>query len=307
MIGFLLKYISEDSFKYTNILFFIIIFLCVFILWGIISFIIPKKGKCCLSIVFLFIFGIFIFNQYNVEVNRFDIDFGIEKPLKIVQLSDIHYNSSASFSIDKAIAKCNREKPNIVVLTGDYKSDVNQKDLSDDFFKKIRHIQCDNIYAVYGNHDRFQNKKLMKEKFHDSGVTILNDDYKKVDKNLYVLGVDYDGVYGKKIENNLRKLAKGSKIICLTHNPSAVLLKFYNTDYVKNRRILFLTGHTHGGQIVLPWKDKQEIAENKFYIDTLNGMTKIENNEVYINKGIGSAYIPFRLFAKPEIAVFTIK
>lgn len=305
--NFLNRILNESMFPATNRITLICILIGILAITYIILLIIPKRGKCCLGFALYFVILSFVFSQYVPEVRKYDLDMGIDEPVKIVQLSDLHCNTTFSYSIYDAINKCNKEKPDIVVITGDFKTDINGNDLTEETFRYLKKIRCNRIYAVLGNHDNFKNKKKMIRSFADSGVKIIDEKKIKVRDDFYILGAAYDGVTGHKIEKALKQLPADSKAVILTHNPASVLLKYYDTKYMKKRDVLFLTGHTHGGQVLFPWSDRKKIAQTHFFIDFLDGMTETEGNRLYISKGIGTTYFPIRMNSKPEIAVFNIR
>lgn len=85
--------------------------------------------------------------------------------------------------------------------------------------------------------------------------------------------------------------------IVLSHNPDSYsLLESYPGD-------LFLFGHTHGGQINLPyiWKKITPIKNKQLK----SGLVDLKNRFLYINRGLGSTF-PFRWFAPPEITKITL-
>lgn len=86
--------------------------------------------------------------------------------------------------------------------------------------------------------------------------------------------------------------------ITLLHNPDGLpLLKSYPADIV-------LCGHTHGGQVNLPWLWKKfTLLENMIF---KKGVFKIENKWIYVNRGVGSI-LPFRWFSTPEILLLTLE
>lgn len=86
--------------------------------------------------------------------------------------------------------------------------------------------------------------------------------------------------------------------IILLHNPDGVLsLKDYPGDVV-------LSGHTHGGQVNLPWMSKKfTLMEN---MEFKKGLKKVDDKWLYINRGLGSV-LPFRWFSPPEILLLTLE
>lgn len=86
--------------------------------------------------------------------------------------------------------------------------------------------------------------------------------------------------------------------IVLTHNPDSLP---YLQETPGN---LILCGHTHGGQVNLPWlRRKFLVQENPAF---QRGLMKISNKWVYINRGLGSV-MPFRWFSPPEILLVTLE
>ena len=298
---------KEDYFIWTNILTYVIIFIGLFLISFIITLFLPKKTRKIMGFFIFITLAYYIASGYMVDVNRYDIDMGISNPVKIVQLSDLHLNTSCSYSVDNAIKLCNAQFPDIVVITGDFKTDLNQKNLTRENFKKLRHIHCDNIYVIWGNHDRFQDKEYMKKRFEECGMTVLEDRLVKLQKNFYIYGTSYGGINDKYILKALNRIPKKSKSVILTHSASALFVPRFNKDKLKNRDILFLAGHTHGGQIIFPWMNKKEFARKVFYMNILNGMTSVSGQKIYVSKGIGTTYAPVRFGVRPEITVFNIK
>jgi predicted MPP superfamily phosphohydrolase len=66
---------------------------------------------------------------------------------------------------------------------------------------------------------------------------------------------------------------------------------------------LVLSGHTHGGQVVLPWVGA--IAAKKFPV--LAGTANRENTLLYVSRGVGTVYVPVRMNCPPEVAVLTLR
>ena len=99
-------------------------------------------------------------------------------------------------------------------------------------------------------------------------------------------------------------LAKPSKLdpahrIVLTHNPDAALL------LPKGFAALTLAGHTHGGQIALPFLRRVNTA--RILMTPYDGGTFVEDGcLLHVNRGIGTIFIPIRLGAPPEITVYSL-
>jgi predicted MPP superfamily phosphohydrolase len=91
---------------------------------------------------------------------------------------------------------------------------------------------------------------------------------------------------------------KGSPGLVLTHNPDTISeLRHYPGD-------LILAGHTHGGQVNLPFLRRRFLCQKN--MEYIKGLFSIGGKWLYVNRGLGS-HRPFRWFSPPEIALFTLK
>lgn len=227
--------------------------------------------------------------------------------LKIIQISDIHYGSTIFIDdIKKLIKIINKRNPDLVVFTGDlinknYKLTTKDQENLITELKKIK--TTIGKYAVMGEEDSYQFNTIMNQ----SNFTILNNSYDLIykDNNTPILlvglnnseqNIDIDSAY-----DYFNQATHNSNIytITLLHKPDIVdeILESYPTD-------LFLTGHSHNGQINIPYigglikKDGAKKYINEFY--------QIENTKLYISSGIGTTGNGFRLFCKPSINFFRI-
>ncbi len=285
-----------------------------------------KKVKAILItlVVIIVALGAWLYWENEPRLNEANINLGIEKPLKVALLSDFHYNTTIPWIIDEAIRKCNNAEPDIVILAGDYKTHFDKSLLSDEFLEKLGKLNTEKIYYVWGNHDLFEDTKKASEKMNELDLKPLGNKTILLEKNLYLSGVDYEvpkkeiKITSKekihyinysviKMEKLLGDIPKGSKVIFVSHMPQNFMRDFYDKDILKGKKILFLAGHTHAGQVVLHDSDREKIAQKRFHINTLSGLTEKEGQPVYISPGIGSGYFPLRFNAKPEVTILNIK
>ncbi len=228
--------------------------------------------------------------------------------LKIVHFSDLHYKRNiTSKKVDEIIEEINLINPDIVVFTGDLIDedyDINKNDIK--YLKKaLKKINSKyGKYTIFGNHD-YKNIDIVKEIYDESEFTYLDNSYdiiySKNKEKLFIGGLS--SVLEK--ENNLEPfidILKESDInykIFLIHEPDITddILKEYNID-------LILAGHSHNGQIRLPFVGalyKREYAK-KYYDEYY----KINNTDLYISSGIGVSKVDYRLFNHPSINFYRI-
>ncbi|MFN6526891.1 metallophosphoesterase [Nostoc sp. ChiSLP03a] len=245
----------------------------------------------------------------------------------LVQLSDFHYDGLrlSEEMLEKAIALTNEAEPDLILLTGDYVTDdptpIHQLVL------RLKHLQsrC-GMYAVLGNHDIYysHSKAEVTQALTSIGVHVLwNEIAYPLGKELPLVGLaDYwsQEFYPAPVMNKLDSLTPR---IVLSHNPdTAKILQQWRVD-------LQLSGHTHGGHIVIPgigplvlyYKKLLKQIPKKLrrwvtfslgdcskvvrYWEWAQGFHKVEENQLYVNRGLGT-YKPGRLFCPPEVTVITL-
>ncbi len=238
-------------------------------------------------------------NIYNVLLS--------DKNIKIIQFSDTHI--SEFFDVDnlkKTVNKINNENPHIVVFTGDLIDQYNKyedKDNIHEIWEVLSEINAPlGKYAVYGNHDygggaENAYKQIMK----NSGFKLLVNEKVKINEhNINIIGMD-DSIFGTFNKEAIAGyLDEDYYNIILSHEPDVAEHFFeYNAD-------LFLTGHSHGGQVNLPVINYTPRLAQKY----VRGMYYIDNyrqTKIYVNVGLGTSKIPMRFMAIPELTVFTLK
>ncbi|MBW4615997.1 MAG: metallophosphoesterase [Desmonostoc vinosum HA7617-LM4] len=246
---------------------------------------------------------------------------------KLVQMSDFHYDGLrlSEEMLEQAIAVSNQAKPDLVLLTGDYVT-ANPAPIHQ-LVLRLKYLQSRyGIYAVLGNHDiRYPNSKPeITAALTSIGVHVLwNEIAYPLGKELPLVGL---AEYCSKEFNPgsvMNQLDSAKPCIVLSHNPdTAEILQAWRVD-------LQLSGHTHGGQIVIPGigpvvmyykKIVQKIPlkvrcripclRRSFaavrHWEWSQGLHRLGTNQLYTNRGLGT-YLPGRLFCRPEVTVITLQ
>jgi hypothetical protein len=246
---------------------------------------------------------------------------------KLVQLSDLHYDGLrlSEKMLLQAISVANEAEPDLIVLTGDYVTDdpapIHQLVL------RLKHLQSrSGVYAVLGNHDIYyrNSKAEITQALTGVGIPVLwNQIAYPLGQRLPIVGLaDY---WSKEfnIKPVMRRLDADTPRIVLSHNPdTAELLKKWRVD-------LQLSGHTHGGQIILPgigpavtlYKSfrrnlsksarrrmpfmQKDCAKVVRHWEWAQGFHQVGTNQLYVNRGLGT-YFPGRLFCPPEVTIITL-
>lgn len=281
-----------------------------------------KKFHFFKFLLFIILLGgaIYLYGTYIEIKNYKTYDYKIESSkitdnfdgFTIVHISDIHYGRVLeNKELNKIVKMINKVKPDIVVLTGDL-IDKNTKmttDMAATIAKTLNKIKATSgKYAINGNHDtKFDEWDSI---INDSGFMNLNNNYDTIYNGGYdyllLAGVssfkDKESIVNKnqKTTNFLNEFEKDGPIynILLMHEPD------YIDDLEDNKYDLILAGHSHNGQINIPFIGaiiKPEGAR-KYY----DNHYKIGNSDLYISNGLGVSEYNFRIFNSPSFNVYRL-
>ena len=236
--------------------------------------------------------------------------------LKIVQISDLHASYWVNRTyLSQVVTQINAMPKNIVVITGDILTgSVNSflkrwlPDNNDTYLPMVIDVlsQLDDgpaKLAVLGNHDQGDGSvktRQLTDELHGIGFKVLRNDSLTIthgDEQIYIAGID-DLWYSCDLSKTLANIPENAFKILLSHNPDIT------TEIHKKMRIdLTLCGHTHGGQVKIPF-----ITDYLMPINNpsryLAGLVREDYGYTYVNRGIGTLVFPFRLGASPEITSF---
>jgi len=233
----------------------------------------------------------------------------------IAQLSDIHIDQfTEAFFLRAAVDHINRLRPDAVFLTGDFVTDglLSTKYTIGSAWKCaniLDGIECRQRYAVLGNHDFAVSAPAVTAALTANGIQVLRNAFAAIEhgsSRLWLAGID-DPVEGhpdveKAIPESIR-YRPYEPVILLCHAPDFAdnLLKLPAGSTVQ----LMLSGHTHGGQVRLPFVGAMELPElGKKYVE---GLFQLQGLQLYVNRGIGTVGLPFRLNCPPEITSITLR
>jgi uncharacterized protein len=249
--------------------------------------------------VVCFLYGFFI-EPYRIEVKKVEIPTRKlhQSTVRLVQISDLHCCRRPG-NEKKLVELVNGIRPDIVVFTGDA---VNTLEALPLFKETLRSINAPlGKFAVRGNFDVWKWKNI--DFFGGTGFRELNGgsiELPKDGETFYISGLSCE--HPEKLGNLRGAIPEKCFSIFLYHYPDLVEdLQHLNVD-------LYLCGHTHGGQIALPFYGAL-ITLSKFGKKYESGMYTVGDTILYVNRGIGmdEGVAPrVRFLARPEITVFEI-
>jgi len=241
---------------------------------------------------------------------------------RIVQLSDIHLGSwnHKFHKLETVIKLVNEQKPDIIVFTGDMVNNFAEETSSwQPYFLQLK--ARDGKYAILGNHDygdytswkndsvRARNRKDIRQSIENFGFRLLLNEhiYLKCDSDsILLVGVENYGSSKRANYSNLNKAlaninTKAPKIL-LTHDPSQ-----WDPEVHQHKDIaLTLSGHTHAGQLGI-WIGKRLFSPAALVFKYWAGLYVVDNQYLYVNRGIGYIGLPMYVGVRPEITVIELK
>ena len=231
---------------------------------------------------------------------------------RIAVLSDLHYGGTIMPArlIDRAVNLANEVSPNVVVLLGDYAlSHSMTRTVSRWLYEwalprmtgTLHRLHApDGVVAVLGNHDYDYDASRTTAWLQSIGARVLVNDcivVEQGDARLAIGGVD-DWTHGRiDPHGGCASLASDIPRIVLSHNPDGAM------ELASNARVdLVLAGHTHGGQIVLPWIGAP--ARHCTVCDghSASGWVPRTRVPLYVTTGVG-VLLPLRINCPPEVLI----
>lgn len=235
--------------------------------------------------------------------------------MTIAQLSDIHLNEyTEPFLLREAVDHINRMQPDMVLLTGDYVSaEVLSKKMTMsaawNCASLLGNIRCPLKYAILGNHDIIAGGNEITEAIATKGIPVLRNACLPVERagsRIWLAGLD-DPVLGRPNPELAVPVAIRNKrhepVILMCHAPDFV---DRIADHPVSQSIdLVLSGHTHGGQVRLPFLGAMHLPPGgRKYIEGWFGLGSMQ---LYVNRGIGAVGLPFRFNCRPEITLLRLR
>jgi predicted MPP superfamily phosphohydrolase len=216
---------------------------------------------------------------------------------KVVLIADTHlgiYKKPRFLS--RAVRVINEQNPDSVMIAGDFTYEPKEGELSK-LFDSLALVKAP-VYAVLGNHDVERPgpavRDELKEALEEKGVVFLHN--QEVVANNFTLIALGDNWAHEDDTTLLNTFTEADNVVVLTHNPDTTLA------YTNANADVTLTGHTHCGQIRIPWLYKKAIPTTGEFD---KGFTQEKYTKLYITCGLGEVGLPMRLFNPPVVDVLT--
>ena len=214
--------------------------------------------------------------------------------LRIGLLTDIHHSGMVpADDVTRAVELLLAQRPDLIVLGGDYVT-FGDRAFVEPVAELLAPLQAPHgVFAILGNHD---DDRDMPAALSRRGIEVLKDARTKLDirgERLELAGLRFWTRRPQDLARVLRNAA--ATVILLAHDPRRL------TEAAAFDIPAVLSGHTHGGQVVLPGVGA--VARRRFPV--LEGLGSRENTSIFVSRGIGTVYVPIRINCPPEVAMIT--
>jgi predicted MPP superfamily phosphohydrolase len=225
---------------------------------------------------------------------------------RVAQISDIHAGKwMPGVRLARVVDRVNNQQPDLIAVTGDF---VTQTYVAApvDIVPALKQLRAkDGVVAVLGNHDYWGDlgPHLIRRVIRESGMVDLNNNVRTLERDgklFHVAGVDSYRAKAGRLDQVISKLSHKGAAMLLAHEPD------YADVSARTRRFdLQISGHSHGGQVVIPFAGPPHLPPlgRKYH----TGRYQVGGMIQYTNRGLGMVGLPVRFWCRPEITVFTLE
>ena len=227
--------------------------------------------------------------------------------LKVAVVADLHVGSP-HIDVEKlqqVVSTINGQNPDLILIAGDF---VIQDVIGGHFVEpeviadKLRELHARlGVFAVLGNHDWWYDGERVMRALNGVGIRVLENDVVRIEQDgqsLWLIGLGDLWTRQPDIAGTLQKVSDDGPVIALTHNPDLF-------PEMPSRVSLTIAGHTHGGQVNLPFFGRR-IVPSKYKERYAIGHIQENGHHLFVTPGIGTSMIPVRFRVPPEVSILTL-
>jgi len=222
---------------------------------------------------------------------------------RIAQLSDLHVGSLCPPAwAERWVTLVNELDVDAVALTGDYlSSGVRFHRPTAAALGRLR--ARDGVFAVMGNHDYFDDGEPLMTLMGEAGIVLLRNEHvslQRGDDRCCLAGLDDRYTRRTDVDAALDGWARDVPLIVLVHDPHAF------GPLAKRGAALVLSGHTHWGQLAVPWAARRLNVASRHHRHCA-GWYERQGAQLYVSPGLGTTGLPIRIGTWPEITVIRLR
>ena len=240
------------------------------------------------------------YSRHQIQVVRASLPVAGLPPaldgLRIGLITDLHHSEMVPLhDVERAAALTMNEGPDLIVLGGDYVTWADRNYMVPCSEGLARLTAPLGVYAALGNHD---DDRDMAAALISNGFTVLRDARTTITargEKLELAGIRF----WTQRPRDIARVLKGATapIVLIAHDPRRL------TEAADLDVGLVLSGHTHGGQVVLPLFGA--VAARKFPV--IAGAAFQNNTAIFVSRGVGTVYVPYRFNCPPDVSILTLR
>jgi uncharacterized protein len=262
------------------------------------------RWRVAFLILFVLALGIAVYaykiEPFQIEVTHHQIAAPIQSPIKIAHLSDLH-----TYGIErreqKMLAILEQEKPDLIVITGD---SISEADGYPGCLEVLKRLQAPmGVWVVVGNHENWASQRMkrvygnFKNYYESAGAKFLFNSNMKIRDDLWLIGLDDAMTGNPDVAKAFTGVPESAYKITLFHSPASF-------DDVAGKCDLAFAGHSHGGQVRLPFIKPLWLPAKCGIYD--EGWFERNGSKMYVSRGLGTSVLPVRFNCRPEIAIIML-
>jgi uncharacterized protein len=241
----------------------------------------------------------FVIEPDNVQETDYVIHANVKSPLKIADLSDLHTRRLGTPE-RKVLAILAKEHPDVILITGDTLADpFGDYDACTKIYKQLSALNPPlGIWFVHGNWENWHPVRHERQFYREAGVNLLVNQSHELRPDVWLIGLDDPSSGRVNLAEAMQGVPPNVYTIAMFHAP------FY-FRFIAGQVNLALTGHTHGGQIHIPFVKPFWLPAGSGPF--LEGWYEERGSRMYVNRGVGMSEIPARFLCRPEVAFITLE
>jgi predicted MPP superfamily phosphohydrolase len=247
-----------------------------------------------LAAIFVLVFYAAEIEPSWIEVTHYHVTAPISPPIKIAHLTDLH-TLELGRPERRLLELLAEEKPDVIVITGDVTHNDGRIEDSRALLERL-HAPL-GVWMVRGNWELWRPAEDAGEFFHSLGIHYLVNENAQLREELWLVGLDDPRAGHPDPERARAGVPAGAYTITLVHAPVIF-------DALVNRTNLVLAGHTHGGQVRLPFLPPLWLPGGAG--GYVQGWYAKAGTRMYVSRGIGMSVLPVRFLCRPELTILTL-
>jgi uncharacterized protein len=226
------------------------------------------------------------------------------RDLRVTVFSDLHVGPPhiTLGRLRRIVENANATEADLILMPGDFVETALGWRMAqpEEIAAELKRLRAKaGVFATLGNHDWWYDSGRVRRALEKEGVRVLDNQAVKIErqgKKFWLAGFADAWAGHPNIEETLRQITDDAPVIAFTHNPEIF-------PRIPARVALTIAGHTHGGQIWLPFIGRPVIRDWPYAIGHI-----IEGGRhLFVTPGIGTSIVPVRFGVPPEISLLTIK